>query len=123
MLHHLLLCWFCLFLHVVCQPGDKIYSDTDLVDVPVIIFNAFPRDNVRAFILFEEARVDRIPYGTHAYENVLLQANDDYLFEYRKTVNEGIPIEVFCAFMYCFFRGRAELYRIWIYSQYCGQTY
>ena len=92
MLHHLLLCWFCLFLHVVCQPGDDIYSDTDLVNIPVIIFNGFPHDEVTAFIIFEEARVDRIPYGEHTHENILLQANDDFLFEYRKRLSEGIPM-------------------------------
>ena len=75
MFHHLL-CWFCLFfelfLHVICHPDDYVYSDTDLVNVPVIIFDTFPRGNVTAFIIFEEARVNRIPYGEFAYENVLL---------------------------------------------------
>lgn len=89
MFHNLLLCWFCLFLHVVCQPDDYVYSDTNLVDVPVIIFNAFPVDNVTAFIIFEEARVNRIPYGEYAHETVLLQANDNFLFEYRQRLSEG----------------------------------
>lgn len=95
---HYLLCWFCLFLHVVCQ-DDYIYRDTDLVNVPVIIYNAFPIDNVTAFIIFEETRVNRIPYGDYAYEKVPLQANDNFLFEYRQLLSEGNTILVFM--FYC----------------------
>ena len=94
MLHHLLLCWFCLVLHVVCQPDDYVYGEK-IVNIPVIIFNAFPQDDVTAFIAFEEARIERIPYGEHAHKNVLLEANDDFLFEYRKRFTEGIQLEVF----------------------------
>ena len=113
---HYLLCWFCLFLHVICQPDDYVYSDTDLVNVPVIIFNAFPHDNVTAFIIFEEARVNRIPYGESAYENVLLQANDNFLFEYRKRLSEGIPFQVYSAHvLLLIFRCCAGFHGVWIY--------
>ena len=89
-----LVCWLCiLFVHVVCQP-DTLYEDTSLVSVPVIIFNAFPQDDITAFIIFEEARVNRIPYGEYAHEDILLQANDNFLFEYRKRLTEGILIEI-----------------------------
>ena len=123
MLHHLLLCWFCLFLHVVCQPDDYVYGEK-VVNIPVTIFNAFPQDDVTAFIVFEEAVIERIPYGEHTHKNVLLEANDDFLFEYRKRFTEGIQLEVFRRRLYVFlFRGSAKLHRIWIYRQYCGQIY
>ena len=83
-----LLCWFCLFLLVVCQ-DDYAYRESDLFTVPVIIFNAFPVDDVTAFIIFEEARVNRIPYGEYAQQTVSLQANDNYLFEFRRRLSEG----------------------------------
>jgi len=85
-----LFCLFCLLLCVASQSDD--YADTDLANVPVIFFNAFPFDNVTAFIIFEEARINRIPYGEYAHENILLQANDNFLFEYRQRLTEGILI-------------------------------
>ena len=105
---------------MVCQ-DDYV----DLVNVPVIIFNAFPVDDVTAFIIFEEARVNRIPYGEYAQQKVSLQANDNYLFEYRKRVSEGSCIIIFSRFFHdlYFFRGCVGLHELWVYWQHRGQKY
>ena len=73
-------------LRANCQDIGQIES---MLKLPVIAFNAFPNDDVAAFVLFEEGRLNRIPYGESLQEDIALEANDDYLLEFRQRLSEG----------------------------------
>ena len=85
-----LLLSICFILCANCQDYSNIDRTVSLIKLPVIAFNAFPNDDVAAFVLFEEGRLNRIPYGEYLQEVITLEANDDYLLEFRQRLSEGI---------------------------------
>jgi len=87
--------YWCLLLSVcftlrVNSQDSNIDRTQNLIKLPVIAFNAFPNDDVAAFVLFEEGRLNRIPYGEYLQEDITLEANDDYLLEFRQRLSEGM---------------------------------
>ena len=103
----------CFVLRANCQDYSDIGRIESLITLPVIAFNAFPNDDVAAFVLFEEGRLNRIQYGEYLQEDITLEANDDYLLEFRQRLSEGIAKKQDIIFIVSY-RGGTGLHHLWV---------